>query len=360
MISVNDKNKKEKIVVDPNNVIGSTEQFKPVNEEEILNKQATENLQIPLDIFLNKKKELEPVFTIRLPSIGKAGYEEIVKLKPLYTKHQKIIAKTPYFSRLPVYIDILRDRVETSKGFPVDILRLTKDDFNFILALYQISLSPTIDFIVTCGKCEFENNISINIENDLEMNSLDVPDIYLSEIIYNNVKVTLEIPRVDHLLSIYEYLMKSPKQLTQSEMRLHELAFCLKEVFLQEEQTIIAFQNVEEKIRFINELEVDEALKLEALFERFSHGINPKYNFVCSKCGHTEEIDLPLETEFDFFQLNEVEKLESILETQFLLAKTAGIDLSDSDLLDPTTRNLLLKIVNDFYQKIDEARRQVK
>ena len=356
MIGVNDNKKDSKIVYDPNGII--RDEFKPVDKKEILDDSVKENIQIPLEVFLNKKKELEPSFTIRLPSVGKVGYDEIVKLKPLYTKHQKIIAKTPYFSRLPVYIDILRDRVENSKGFPINPLQLTKDDFNFILALYQISLSPEIKFSVTCGNCESETEITINIEKDLEMDSLKVDDIYLSEIIYDNVKVTFEIPRVDHLLSIYEYLMKDPKQLTQSEMRIHEMAFCLKEVILLDEQTIIAFQNIEEKIKFINEIEADEAIKLENCFEKFHHGISTEFHFKCPKCEHKEDLNLPIETEFDFFQLNEVEKLESILETQFLLAKTAGIDLSDSDILDPTTRNILLKIVNDFYQKIEEARRK--
>lgn len=328
--------------------------------------------ELSLNDFLDHLKGVEPSTTVRLPSMGKLGYGDIITIKPILTKHQKTISMTPQFSRLPVYINIMNDRVKDVKGFPVNILNLSKNDFDFILFLFQVSLDPNVQFTIKCGECGVENTVKVNIDEDLEKKGLDLENpkylFHETDGVLQNIcnclndefQVSFETLRVTHLLDIYERLIRDSKKLSSSEIRMLEMAYTIKECKHIPTDSIIKFDSIEEKIKFLEEIPSNEAIKLEETFEAFEHGISHEYSFKCEKCGFSETITLPLSTEFDFFNLDEIENLENILESQFILSKVSGIDLTASDAVSPQTREMLLKIINSFYEQINALRKNKK
>ncbi|MHA2019592.1 MAG: hypothetical protein ACTSXY_15095 [Promethearchaeota archaeon] len=344
--------------------------------EDVVKKMKAEDLKVQKELslndFLDHLKGIEPSTTVKLPSMGKLGYGDVIVMKPILTKHQKTISMTPQFSRLPVFINIMNDRVKDVKGFPIDILNLSKNDFDFILFLFQVSLDPIVQFTVQCGECGAENTIKVDIDKDLEKSGLEIENSDYSFHVVNGilqnsrkclngeVEINFEALRVHHLLDIYERLIRDNKKLSMSEMRLLEMAYTLKKCTHISSGSTLKFDSIEEKIKFLEEIPSNEATILEETFEAFEHGINPNFKFKCSKCEFEEKITLPLSTDFDFFNLDEIEQLESILESQFILSKVSGIDLTASDAVSPQTREILLKIVNSFYEQVNAIRNKKK
>ena len=226
--------------------------------------------------------------TLVLPSNG-IGIQKLVKLivKPMTMKEEKLLTNKTLQKENRVHDEIFKSCVKCGvdrdgKEVSVDWDNLLlEDEYALLLFIRAVSYGRDYDVTIECPTCEKTQDISIDIEKDLpvRMAQEDYPTSFEVKLPKSQKRVTLRLPRrKDSSDNIHETLLKLIENVEGVE----------KNTVSMWTQSLIA--------RDIAEMR-QEANK----YSNFGVANKIKYvcsNDKCSKCGSTQEVALPITSEF--------------------------------------------------------------
>ncbi len=224
------------------------------------------------------KLNSSPSYTTKIPSTGKE-----INFRPFLVKEQKalLIAYETQDRR-----DLARAVVRTIHACVEQELPQNLPTFDVDYLFTQIrskSVGETTELQMYCQECNFDNLVTINLE---EIEVSDAPDNNLLELT-SSISVKMKYPS-------YEDILKDPKIMdskSPTETLLKMTSLCMDSILTEDDQYSLKDESSEEAIEFLESMTSEQFEKVTEYVNSIP-SINKKITFNCNECGHHNEITL--------------------------------------------------------------------
>jgi hypothetical protein len=224
------------------------------------------------------KLNTSPSYTTTVPSTG-----EEINFRPFLVKEQKtlLIAFETQDRR-----DLARAVVRTIHSCVEQELPSNLPTFDVDYLFTQIrckSVGETTDLQMYCQECNFDNEVSVNLE---EIEVSQGPEETVLELT-PTISVKMKYPS-------YEDILKDPKVLessTETETLLKMTVLCMDAILTEEEHYSLKDESIDEAVEFLESMTAEQFDKITS-FVNSIPSIHKKIEFKCQDCGHHNEITL--------------------------------------------------------------------
>ena len=213
-----------------------------------------------------------PLYSVSVPSTGKE-----VKFRPFLVKEQKILMIAFEAQDENQLVTAMMETVNSCCK-DLDSYKLTKIDVDYIFAMIRAkSVGENVTLLSNCKNCNEQISFSFNI-NDLKMPEIRNRTQTLE--LSNNLKIVMKVPSYTDIMAIEGY----QQELSQSDTISRMVLACVESVQTEDENIIMKDEPLEEKIKFIDYLTIEQFEKLTA-FTSDMPGISYDVETVCKNCG---------------------------------------------------------------------------
>lgn len=245
----------------------------------------------------------EETYTFKVPLLS--NKKEVIEIRPIKTKDQKILAvkKEEAETDLEKYILIIEllDACIVKNSIPLG--NIPFEDFLWILINFRSrSFGEIVNISTNCKHCNYQkNSFNINLEKEREI-------IYLDKIknakirVSSKLNIELGFVTLEDMLEILEFENEEAKKIAT-------LASMIKQAEFDEE--ILEIDSLEDRIKLLENFSKVQLDEFEKFTEANSFGVKYKTKFNCGKldmekkliagCGKENEVELEGYDIIDFF-----------------------------------------------------------
>jgi hypothetical protein len=224
------------------------------------------------------------------------GSKEEIEIRPLTTNDMKKLLvyeneKDPLVGE-KVLDQIINDAV-ISEDFNIEDL-LLQDRYFIFIELRKLTKGSTYNFTYTCKNCKNQSLQTIDLDTIKVIQKED----YQKELSLMDGNIKLEMGYVTRKeqKEAYSIIDKNLKQTQkQVEMILSDIACSIKSISTKEGKEEIP---IKVKMELIGNLPGKEYDKIKDWYTENNFGFDFNVEIICPHCGHTENIDVPLDNFF--------------------------------------------------------------
>ena len=220
-----------------------------------------------------------PMYTTIIPSTGKQ-----IKYRPFLVKEQKVLMMAYESQDQTQIVNAILGTIEACTENLL-IKELTNIDADYIFTNIRAkSVGESVSLILKCSECEQDTPFEFNL-NDIKVPEINSRNktIELSD----NIKVVMKVP--SYLDLIANGVLSD--NISETEEIINYLVSCMEFVQTNEENISMVDEPLEEKIKFIEYLTVEQFEKLSSYMAELPR-IKYSVSVPCVKCGHQNNRDL--------------------------------------------------------------------
>lgn len=242
-----------------------------------------------------------PTEFVDLPSKGKLyppGHplhdKDTIEIKFMTAKEEDILTSKSLLKK-GVAIDRMLQNLIVDKNIKLD--NMLSGDKNALLVASRISgYGPSYDISVTCPSCDTKQEHSFDLSSFAHKDLSDLDDLELK--LTQNSTFVYTLPRSKVQVEFRLLTSGDESQLTQEMMRAKKEEAASTDSL---KRVIVSVNSNTDRFvikNFVDNMPAADARLLRAAVRRTTPDIEMIGEFVCASCGHEEEMEVPLTTEF--------------------------------------------------------------
>lgn len=222
-------------------------------------------------------------------------YSGKIKIKYMTAQEEDILSSENLIKK-GVVLDYLLDRLIVTNGVSADDLLITDKNAVFI---YARTLAYGSDYTtnVKCPSCGFDNEITFNL-NGLRFSKFDFSNYNRG---VNEFEYTFPITKKTIK---FKFLKGSDEKSIKEELKAmarFDKSGKSPEITTRLKKMVLSVDGKEDKNfikNFVDNLPSRDSLAFRKHVSENTPTIDLSYNFECEDCGHTEELQLPIDVKF--------------------------------------------------------------
>lgn len=244
---------------------------------------------------------VSPTEFVDLPSGGRfypSGHplhgKDSVEIKFMTAKEEDILTSKSLLKK-GVAIDRMLQSLLVDKNLKLEHM-LSGDKNAILIAARMSGYGPEYGVQITCPSCEEKQTFSFDLSSLEHKDLSDLDDLQLEPTQRGTFVYTL--PRTKVKVEFRLLTSGDESQMTQEMLRAKKEETTSTD---QLKRVIVSVNGVEDKMQlkhFIENMPAADARFLRAAIRRSTPDVNMSQDFVCASCGHEEEMEVPLTTEF--------------------------------------------------------------
>ena len=255
---------------------------------------------------------INPTELVFLPSKGlyyPEGHplhmQESLEIRQMTAKEEDILTNRSFIKKGIVF-DRLLESLLVNKNIRPDDLFI--GDKNAVLIVSRISsYGSNYEFDTMCPSCNSKSNKSVDLTECLNysLDNIDQENDKFNKYAYERLatgNILIKLPKTGWIVEcrlLTGHDEKLLKQLSESKQKYTKdtdtsftemLSLIIHKIEGEDERSIIA--------KALNVMPASDALYLKKAFELLSPNIKLNFEFDCSSCGHSQEMEVPITQEF--------------------------------------------------------------
>ncbi|MFZ9472901.1 MAG: hypothetical protein ACO26H_04315 [Sediminibacterium sp.] len=223
--------------------------------------------------------------------------KKTIKFRPFVVGEQKQLMMALESRDENQIFSAIREAVTVCTKNTIDVGKLPLFELEYIfLNIRMKSVGEKTKILLTCGSCEEENEVDVNLE-DVNFKNLDSQktDVIL---INDDIAVRLKVPSLDAVRTITRNKPKEVDSNYETQVLFDLLVYSIDAVLDKEREYPVDETNIDEAREFLDSLSSEQFIKIQQWFENVPV-LQVLVKHSCTKCGNS--MDMSLEGINNFF-----------------------------------------------------------
>jgi hypothetical protein len=218
-----------------------------------------------------------PKYELTIPSTGKS-----IEYRPYLVREEKLLMIALESADEMQMVSAIKQIVAACTFDIVDVNRLAMFDVEYIFAkLRAKSVGETAKVSLDCDKCEAKNNVTINIEDDINVTEQADPKIVLTD----NMGLIMKYPSMSSFLDVQN------SENTEVDKLFDLIAMSIESIYEGEEIHDGDSHSTKDKVEFIDSLSGDQFQEVQKWMNNLPQAY-VKVQYTCIECKHEHDIEL--------------------------------------------------------------------
>ena len=218
-----------------------------------------------------------PKYELNIPSTGKT-----INYRPYLVREEKILMIAMESEDDKQMTSAITDIIASCTFDEIDVTKLTMSDVEYIFAkLRAKSVGETTLVHLPCEKCEHMNEVTINLDKELNVTAPGETKI----VITSDIIMVMKYP------AMKDYLDLSNIEQSEVDKVFSLLSICIDSIVSGDEIFEASTHSRKELIEFLESLNQTQFKSVQAFIETMPHTF-VKVAYTCKYCNHDHDIEL--------------------------------------------------------------------
>ncbi len=223
--------------------------------------------------------------------------KEQIEIRYMTAKEEDILTSQTLIKK-GIAVDKMLQNIIVDKRINIDSV-LSCDRSAMIVASRITGYGPEYKFQINCPSCNSKNEINYDLSTSVVNNGKNHEDGEVDYLADGTFVVT--IPKLNYKVQMKLLSGKDEKflfELNENRKRKNLLESAATDQLKMSIVSVNGISDQQTLDRFISTLRAMDAKYLRTMYKKVSPSLDMKYDFSCSFCSHSQEVDIPLTAEF--------------------------------------------------------------